>query len=445
MKKIMVAIIALAFATLPTSAQKLFQAAKMDSLLQALEQYDKAMGTVALARDGKVFYKKSFGYKQLSGKIKNEPDTKFRIGSITKMFTATMVLQLIEEGKLTMETKLGAYFPSVPNAKDITIEQMLTHHSGLYNFTDENYLTFHTRPKTQQEVLDIIAGQTPVFNPGERAEYSNTNYLLLGYIIEKITGASYSENLRSRITGKLKLKNTFVGSKINPKNNEAFSYSFNGFNWIVEDETDMSLPGGAGAIVSNTEDLIKFIDALFHHKLVNSTSLDSMTTIKDGYGMGFFQAPFYDKKGYLHNGGIDGFSSSLVYFPDDKLEVALLMNGLAYQMNDIMIGVLSIYYDKDYAIPQFKKPVQLPESLLGRYVGVYSSKEFPLKITITQQGQKLMAQATGQNAFPLAAISETEFRYDAAGVVILFTIEADATVKQLTLQQMGRSFHFEKE
>lgn len=445
MKKIFFAIIAITLAMLPARAQKVFNSAKMDSLIHVLEQHDKAMGTLTLARNGKAFYKKAFGYKQLSGKIKNETDTKYRIGSVTKMFTATMILQLIEEGKLTLETKLGAYYPDIPNANDITIEQLLTHHSGLYNFTDGEYLKFHTKPKTQQEILDIIAKQTPDFKPGERAGYSNTNYMLLGYIIEKLTGKSYSENLRLRIAGKTGLKNTYVGSKINPKNNEAYSYSFNGFNWIVEDETDMSLPGGAGALVSNTADLIKFIDALFSTKLVSETSLSRMATIKDGYGMGIFQAPFYDKKGYTHNGGIDGFSSSLVYFPDDKLEVALLMNGLTYQMNDIMIGILSIYYDKNYAIPEFKKPVQLPESSLGRYEGIYSSREFPLKITIARQGQKLTAQATGQDAFPLAAISETEFRFDTAGIVILFTIEADATVKKLTLQQMGSSYHFEKE
>lgn len=445
MKKIFVIIIAATVTALTGQAQKVFNAAKMDSLVQALEQNDKAMGTLALAKEGKVFYKKAFGCKQMTGKVKNETDTKFRIGSITKMFTATMIMQLVEEGKLTLETKLGTYYPAVPNANEITMEQMLTHHSGLYNFTDDEYLNFYTKPKTQQEILDIIAKQTPDFKPGERAEYSNANYILLGYIIEKLTGKSYAENLRSRITNRIGLKNTSVGSKINPKNNEAYSYSFNGVNWIVEDETDMSLPGGAGAVVSNTGDLIKFVDALFNKKLVSETSLSKMTTIKDGYGMGMFQAPFYDKKGYTHNGGIDGFSSSLVYFPGDKLEVALLMNGLAYQMNDIMIGVLSICYDRNYAIPQFQRPVLLPESSLSRYEGIYSSKEFPLKITIKKQGQELTAQATGQSAFPLAAISETEFRFDAAGVVILFTTEADATVKKLTLQQMGSSYHFEKE
>lgn len=445
MKKIVFILCISFLAVLSAQAQKVFNTAKMDSLIHTLERYDKAMGTVALARDGKVFYKKAFGYKQISGKIKNENDTKFRIGSITKMFTATMVLQLMEENKLTPETKLGTYYPNIPNANDITIEQLLTHHSGLYNFTDEEYLKFHTQAKTQQEILDLLAKQTPDFKPGERGEYSNTNYILLGYIIEKLTGESYAENLRTRIAKKAGLKNTHIGSKINPKDNEAYSYSFDGFRWIVEDETDMSLPGGAGAIVSNTADLIKFIDALFNNKLVSEASLSKMTAIQDGYGMGIFQAPFYEKKGYTHNGGIDGFSSSLVYFPDDKLEVALLMNGLAYQMNDIMIGILSIYYDKKYTIPEFKKPVQLPESSLGRYEGIYSSKEFPLKITIKKQGADITAQATGQSAFPLAAISETEFRYDAAGVVILFTIEADATVKKLTLQQMGRSYHFEKE
>jgi len=443
MKKIV--LIILCFASLTSQAQKVFNAAKMDSLIHTLEEHDKAMGTLAISRNGQVIYNKAFGYRQISGKVKNEKDTKFRIGSITKMFTATMILQLIEEQKLTMETKLGAYFPKLPNANEITIAQMLTHHSGLYNFTDGPYLEFHTKPKTQQEILDIMATQTPEFKPGEKGAYSNTNFILLGYILEKITGKSYEENLKSRITGKLKLKNTYVGEKIDPKKNEAFSYSFNGLSWIVEDETDMSLPGGAGAIVSDNTDLLKFIEALFAGKLISQNSLAQMTTIKDGYGMGIFQVPFYERKGFAHTGGIDGFSSSLAYFPAEKLSVALLTNGLSYELNNIMIGVLSIYFDKSYEIPEFKKSMQLSENLLGRYEGVYASKDFPLKITVTKESDHLNAQATGQGVFTLACINEKEFRFDGAGIVMNFTIENDGTVKEFFLEQMGMKYLFEKE
>ena len=444
MKRILSSIL---IVTLPflTNAQKIFNSAKMDSLIAALDKNDKAMGTIALARDGQIIYKKAFGYKQMSGKIRNNEDTKFRIGSISKMFTATMVMQLVEEGKLTLQHKLGAYYPEVPNANDISIEQLLTHHTGLYNFTDSTYLTFYTKPKTQKEILDIISKQTPDFKPGEQAEYSNTNYILLGYIIEKLTGKSYAENLKSRITNKLNLKNTYVGSKINEKNNEAYSYDFDGINWTVANETDMSLPGGAGNIVSNTSDLIKFINGLFAGKLVNDSSLAQMKTIKDGYGMGMFQAPFDEKMGFAHTGGIDGFSSSLAFFPDDKMSVALLTNGLAYQMNDIMIGALSIYYDRKYDVPEFKKGTKIAESLLNRYEGIYASQGFPLKITIKKDGDQLTAQATGQGAFPLTSINETEFRFDQIGVVMLFTIEADGTVKKMNLQQRGQGFDFEKE
>lgn len=431
--------------SLSSFAQNVFNKAKMDSLITALEKNDKAMGVLALSQNGHVIYKKAFGYKQISGKVRNNTDTKFRIGSITKMFTATMILQLIEENKLALQNKLDAYFPEVQNANEITIEQMLTHHSGLHNFTDSAYLKYHTKPKTQKEMLGIISSQSPDFKPGERGEYSNTNYVLLGYIIEKVTGKSYAENLKNRIAKKIKLKDTYVGGKINPKDNEAYSYSYNGVNWIEENETDMSIPGGAGSIVSTSEDLLKFIASLFHEKLIDKALLDTMTTIGNGYGMGIFQVPFYERKGYSHNGSIDGFNSALAYFPEDDMAVAVLTNGLAYEMNDIMIGVLSIYFDKPYAIPEFKKATQLGVGLLPRYTGVYASKDFPLKITIRQDGDHLTAQATGQGAFPLSSINETEFRFDAAGVVILFDIEKDGTVKQLHLQQRGMSYLFEKE
>lgn len=431
--------------TFSANAQNSFHTAKMDSLLNLLQQNDKAMGVLTVAENGKIIYKKAFGYKQVSGKIKNQTDTKFRIGSITKMFTAAMILQLVEEQKLTLQTKLSAYFPEIPNANEITVEQMLTHHSGLYNFTDSTYLSYYTKPKTHQELLAIFAKHTPEFSPGTQAAYSNTNYVLLGYIIEKITGKTYAENLKTRIAKKLNLKNTYVGNTINAKENEAYSYAFNGVNWVKEEETDMSIPGGAGSIVSNTKDLTTFIDALFSGKLISQKSAATMTVIKDGYGMGVFQIPFYDKKAFAHNGGIDGFSSSLAYFPNEHITVALLTNGMSYQMNDIMIGVLSICFDKDYTLPEFKKSMQLGVGLLPRYTGVYASKDFPLKITITQENGQLQAQATGQSNFTLATINENEFRFDAAGIVLLFNIEKDGTVKQFYLQQMGLKYLFEKE
>jgi CubicO group peptidase (beta-lactamase class C family) len=426
-----------------TQAQKL-NTAKLDSLIQTVDTNNRIMGALTLAENGKVLYNKAWGYALLNSKdkIKSSTETKYRIGSITKMFTTVMILQLVEEGKLQLNTPLATYYPNIPNAKDITIERMLNHHSGLYNFTDSTYLTYHTQPKTKEELLSIFEHQTPSFNPGDSADYSNTNFVLLGYILEKLTGESYANNLQKRITGKIGLKNTYIGKKANAANNEAASFNYDGEKWETEPETDMSIPGGAGCLVSTTNDLVKFIDALFNKELVSQASLDKMTDIKDGYGSGMFRFPFDEKYAYGHTGGIDEFHSMLGYFPKDHVAFAFTGNGQVMEMNDLAIGVLSICFNRPYTIPDFS--FHLAVEALSRYEGTYSSTQFPLKIEIKKDGNKLRAQATGQGAFFLTPVSEKEFHFDPAKITLLFDIK-EGKVNELTLKQSGMNVKFTKE
>lgn len=415
---------------------------RLDSLFDILDEKNKAMGSLAISKKGTVLYSKAIGYSFISDKEKLSATekTKYRIGSISKMFTATMVFQLIEEEKLNLTTTLDKYFPKLPNANTITISNLLNHRSGLHNFTDDpDYMTWMTQPKTQDEMLAIISKNKVDFQPNERASYSNSNYVVLGYIIEKISKQPYSKILNERITSKIGLSNTYFGSKTNPNNNESFSYQFIS-NWKQEPETDMSIPGGAGSIVSTPTDLIKFIEALFSMKLVSQNSLNQMKTITDGYGMGMFQIPFYTKKAFGHNGGIDGFASSLAYFPEDSLAVAYCTNGQVYPLNDILIGVLSVCFRKDYSIPTFNT-ISLKTEDMDKYLGVYSSTQIPLKITITKDNTTLIAQATGQSSFPLEATEKDKFKFDQAGVKIEFNTDKN----ELTLKQGGGNFLFTKD
>jgi len=415
---------------------------KLDSLFNILAEKNKAMGSVALSKNGIVIYTKAIGYSLISDKEKKSstPDTKFRIGSISKMFTATMIFQLIEEGKITLATTLDKYFPGVPNAKTITIGNLLSHRSGLHNITDDpEYMTYMTKPKTQGELLEIISKNKVDFQPDEKTAYSNTNFIILGYIIEKITGQTYQQNLGNRITSKIGLKNTDYGKKTSINENESFSYNYDG-GWKLQPVTDMSIPGGAGAIISTPTDLTKFIEALFGLKLVSEKSLTQMKLIKDGMGMGMFQIPFYTKIGYGHNGGIDGFASNLAYFPEDNLSIAYCTNGVVFPMNNILIGVLSIYFNKAYKIPEFTSIAVKPEEI-AKYLGIYSSTQLPLKITITNNNGTLTAQATGQSSFPLEASGKDNFKFDQAGVVMEF----NPAKNEMTLKQGGGVFLFTKE
>lgn len=421
-------------------AQTNFDKAKLDNYFNVLEENNKFMGSVAVSKNGEIIYTKTIGFADVENKVKATENSKYRIGSISKIFTACLIFKAIEENKLNINQTIYKYFPTIENAKKITIGNLLNHRSGIHNFTDdEDYLKYNTEAKSEKQMLEIITKGKSNFEPDTKADYSNSNYVLLSYILEKTYKKPLKEILNSKIIKPLGLKNTFFGAKINLKNNECFSYSF-GEKWEKETETDLSIPMGAGAIISNPTDLIIFIESLFTHNLITKKSLEQMTTLKDNYGMGIFQIPFDTKNAYEHNGGIDAFVSDLLYFPDDSLSIAFCTNGLAYPMKNILIGVLSICFQKDYTIPTFKT-IELATEDLDKYLGEYSSADFSLTISITKVNQKLYAQATGQGAFPLEATEKDKFKFDQAGA----KFEFNPTDKTMILFQGGGQIVFTKE
>lgn len=429
--------------TLGAHAQTL-NTAKLDSLLTSLAANNKMMGSLAVSRNGQVVYNHAFGSAQLAPPMPATSATRYRMGSITKMFTAVMIFQLIEEKKLTLGTSLATFFPQLPNASTITIDQLLSHRSGLHNLTaDAAYLGYMTQPKVQAELLAIMSKYPPDFEPGAKFDYSNSNYIVLGYLVEKLGKQPYAQALQKRVVAKAGLKDTYYGGKIDPKKQEAFSYKAGpSGTWQPDVETDMSIPGGAGAVVSTPADIDRFLEALFAGKLVSASSLGEMKTIRDGFGRGIMLMPFHGKPGYGHGGIIDGFMSLASYFPDDKLAVTLSTNAHSYEIGNAMGGVLSICFNQPYKIPDFAATAFVPAAAdLDRYAGTYGSPGFPLKITFAKDGNTLMSQATGQSAFPLEPVSQGVFKFDPAGI----RTEFDAAKPTFTLKQGGRTIVFTKE
>lgn len=417
-----------------------FNKEKLDQYFNNLEQNNKFMGSIAVSKNGNILYSKTIGFADVNTQQKANENTKYRIGSISKTYTAVLVMKAVEANKIKLSETIEKYFPSIINAKKITIEQLLSHRSGIHNFTDdEDYLTWNTKAKTEKEMVEMIAKKGSDFEPNSKFSYSNSNYVLLTYILEKAYKKNYSEILKAEITQPLNLKNTYLGSKINSKNNEAQSYKFDK-NWLIEPETDISIPLGAGGIESTPKDLTAFSDALFSGRLVSNKSLELMKTMKDGYGLGLFQVPFYDYKGFGHTGGIDGFTSTFTHFDQDNISFALTSNASTYNNNNIAIAVLSAVYNKNYDIPNLKTITLKPEDLV-KYIGVYSTTQIPLKIEITNNNGVLTAQATGQSSFPLDATDKDIFAFEKAGVVLEFKPEN----KTLILKQNGAEFNFIKE
>jgi CubicO group peptidase (beta-lactamase class C family) len=242
------------------------------------------MGSLTVAKEGNVLYARAIGYSQINGTEKKPSTaaTRYRVGSITKMFTAAMIFQFVEEGKLELTDTLDKFFQQIPNAREITFAHILSHRSGIHSFTsDPDFLSWLMKSKTKDEMLAIIAKGRPDFEPGEKMAYSNAGYIVLGYIIEKLGGKPYQDGLRERITSKIGLKDTYLGTgKTDVGNNESFSYSYAG-NWKHETETDLSIPGGAGALISTPTDPTKFIQALFDLKIVSQESLNQMMQNKN--------------------------------------------------------------------------------------------------------------------------------------------------------------------
>lgn len=413
---------------------------KLNSYLETLAVNDKFMGSVAVSKNGKIIYAKATGYADVDKNMKPNADTRYRVGSISKTFTATLVFKAIEEGKLSLDETLKKYFPEIKNADKITMSNLLNHRSGIYNFTnDKVYMEYMTQPISEAKLIEYIVKGGSDFKPNSKASYSNSNYVLLSLILQKVYKKPYAALLEEKIISPLDLKNTVFGKKINSENNEAFSYNYVD-KWQKETETDMSVPLGAGSVVSTPSDLSLFATALFKAQIISAESLKTMMTLKDDYGMGLFKMPFDEKSSYGHTGAIDGFSSVFGYFIEDGIGFAIISNGNNYNQNSVTIAVLSEIFNKPYEIPSFKQ-MDLSAKDLEKYIGVYSTKELPIKLTISTNDNTLIGQATGQSPFPLAATGEHVFSFDQAGVVLEFKLNE----KTVRLKQGGGSYLMTKE
>jgi D-alanyl-D-alanine carboxypeptidase len=413
--------------------------ASLNALLDALDTNGRWQGSLVLARDGEVRFSRAIGERTPGGEAV-DADTRLRIGSVSKVFTSVLVHQLAAEGALSLDAPLATWFPDLPNADRITIEQLLDHHSGLFNFTDgDDYPEWMEAPATREKLLAAMSVD-PEFEPGERAGYSNSNYVLLGWIVEEVTGTSYADALVERIAKPAGLTRTMLGDGIDPDDNEARSQQYTADGWVVDTETDPSIPGGAGAIVSTPTDLCRFAEALFTGDLLDADGLASMKTLDDDIGRGLFTFPYYDRTAWGHTGGIDGFSSMLGWFEDDASCIAIVTFGnnlVDRDTNSLAIDALGALNGRPVENLTVRPPVAIDLEALKAYEGVYASDAIPLDMTLKIDGSSLTGQGTGQAAFPLSPVDQTTFVFAPAGVTIVL-----GEPGRFTLEQGGGTFEF---
>lgn len=439
--KYLVAIFLALFASLQGQT---FDPAKLDAFLDRLGEKNQAMGSLTIAQDGKIIYAHSMGFALIDGTQKKPLDaaTRFKIGSIAKMYTAAMIYQLAEENKLKLTDTLSTYFPQIQNAQTITLSQILGHRSGIHDsLLDPNLRTTpRTEPITREEVLALIAKGTPDFEPGSQHRYSNSGYAVLGLILEKITGQSYGEALRERITSRIGLSDTYaVTEKTDVSKNEAVGYARFPDGFRPSQEMHPSNQIGGGAIVATTADMAKFIQALFDGKIISQEHLAVMKTQRDGEGMGMVTFQFAGKTFYGENGGGGPVGAWVAYLPEERLAIAYATNAKIYPVSDIMNGIVDLYCGRPFQIPSFEAVTVAPE-ILESYCGVYAIEGRPMKFTITREGGTLFAQPARGGRSQMEPMTQNKFL-----VTTNVTVEFNPEKSQMVLNRAGTEIVFTKE
>ena len=351
-----------------TSSLAQNKAEKIEQLMSKYSEYGQFNGTVLVAEQGKIMYKKGFGMANMEWDIPNQTTTKFRLGSITKQFTGMLILQLSEQGKLKLDVPISTYITDYPkpSGDKITIHHLLTHTAGIPNYTSfPNFFKETSRNfYTPEEFVKQFSSLPLEFEPGEKFAYSNSGYFLLGYIIEKVTGKSYEECLQSQIFTPLKMTNSgFDHSEIILKNRAA-AYEKRGNDFINAPYIDMNLPYAAGSLFSTVEDLYLWDQALYTEKLISAKSKElyfgkHIATGGGGYygyGWGKYELPIENSTEKLqineHSGGINGFNTLITRIPSDKNLIVFLNNTGSANLSDMSKAIRAILYNKTYSMPK---------------------------------------------------------------------------------------------
>ena len=415
-------------------------AARMDEVVQTYVRDKTFMGTVLVARGTEVILSKGYGSANLEWEIPNTPATKFRLGSITKQFTAASILLLEERGKLKLDDPIKKYLPEAPAAWDaITIFHLLTHSSGIPNFTNlPEYKSLKLEDTPVAKTVMTVRDKPLDFVPGDRMSYSNSGYLLLGHVIERVTGDSYEKFVTANIFTPLGMKDSGYDSNtaVIPRRAAGYAPSANGP--VNAGFIHMSIPHAAGALYSTTEDLLRWEQGLFGGKLISAASLAKMTTpFKSDYAFGVVVQTASGRKVIQHGGGIEGFNTFLAYYPDTRTTVAVLANINGQAPNQIATKLADLAHGVAVTLTSERKEIALPVLTLSKYVGTYEVGP-GASMMIRLAGDHLTTQLTGQPQFPIFAESQTKFFLKAVDAQVEFFTDPTGTVTHAVMYQNGR-------
>jgi CubicO group peptidase (beta-lactamase class C family) len=416
-------------------------ASRMDQVVQSYLSNKTFMGSVLVARGDEVLLSKGYGSANLEWNVPNSPATKFRLGSVTKQFTAASILLLEERGKLKTDDPVKKFMPDAPAAWDtITIFHLLTHTSGIPNFTSfPDYRSQEPFAATPEKLVARFRDKPLDFQPGERWSYSNSGYVLLGYLLEKASGESYEKFVQENIFGPLGMKDSGYDSNTAIIPRRAAGYEPSKDGPVNAGFIHMSIPLSAGALYSTTEDLLRWEQGLFGGKLLSAASLAKMTTpFKNDYACGVGVRTVSGHKVIDHGGGIEGFNTFLAYYPGDKLTVVALANLTGDAPQQIVMRLAALAHGETVKLPSERKEITLDPKVLGRYVGAYQMGP-GTSMLITLENNQLFSKLGNQAAIPIFPESQTMFFPKVVDAELEFSKYDDqGRPSQLILRQNGR-------
>ena len=418
--------------------------------LTSLELHRNFSGQILVAKDNKILLDRSYGYSDYENHIKTFNSTTFAIGSVTKQFTAAAIVQLAEDKKLSYDDKVSKYFSEVPFADQITIHQLLTHTSGLYNYTMmlPEFFNIDKEEWTFEKIISLIKDQPLDFEPGTGWNYSNTGYLILGEIVEKLSGQTLENYLQDNIFTPVGMKNTGVAYSPDEKIVEANGYTGN--IEVILDPVDsvlLNVAYGAGYLHSTVQDLHKWNKALLAGEVVSTEGLERMLGKAPGmellvpYGYGLMLGNGEYGAEIFHGGNTIGFTSENAIFATENAQIIILTNKGYADLTSIKYNIASMLKGNVVAPVEELKYMTIAEEQLNKYTGTYEIKDM-LVIDIFVEDGKLMLQGQGQIAIELAPLSETKYESLSFGIGIEF--DSKDTPSEFMLYQAGMQFKAEK-
>lgn len=393
-------------------------------------------GTVLVARDGEPWLRGGFGFANREWNVPHVPTGKFRLGSLTKQFTATAILQLMEQGQLALDDEIAQHYPEAPDAwRGVTLLHLLTHTSGIPSYTSIPGFFQRMRhvERTPREIIALTENMPLDFEPGTQFKYCNGGYVILGQVIEDLSGLTYENYVRENILFPLGLSNTGYEHHEPIVPERAQGYRLRDGKVEHAAYLAMSLPYAAGSIYSTVDDLLAWQRALASAKPVGAASIDLM--FRDhghGYGFGWGIQRQFSRRQFVHAGGINGFSVQLSHYPDEDLTIIVLANIQAAPVQKIARDLAALSFGAE-AEPE----VALDAALLADYVGLY--RLGPNRVLrVTQDGARLFAEMDGQNRQELFARDDHNFRCEMFDSDIRFEADGVEQASRVILNRNGK-------